>query len=940
MAAEEPPAKVARTEEPEGKEVPKPYEEVETDAKAAKGAIKGPVAFHVKDTTINVMQSATGLLRTLTDGGFQYLQAGAKASVGIKSGRYMYEVKLIELMSPHEKGERFERRYTPAKNVVKVGFGTEKCSLFPGDSALSMSFNMDGTFTLGGKTNKLAKSFSRDNVVSVLLNLEKGHANCNTVSLFIDGQRACPPQELPDEMKGQVLYPLVGFRNVSIQTNFGPEPYVALPFKCHMVGGAEAAAAVVAAAPAAPAGGKYEVVFPIGLPEEGPFEWLDAFMQKNPKYTEVSERSLLQWAEKSGMKPTSDKRASKDSPEVNFGLPDWKDSEVKKVLATFAPLQQRDYVVMDLLGNLQADKRAENLAKWPASAFSRVGHIVVGEPTAEFVKKSQEMNLEVKQAKADKSFKAELAAAKRRQEAARKVAEQERQKKQALKEMAKKKKQAEFEKKKAEFEQKKKEAEEKGEEFAEEEPKEEEEAEEPEEPVPEEEDVNMDQEPPKVTLTPEEAKNKFFQTEVPDMTTVKLNTTFPKFSLPEKGEFDKMLFAWAKDEKKAQEHMKKYIMDRKLTTRVEDIKPSTSFNDRFKLFSRQIGDWKGKQKSYNSMVQFKAQEKVRKEREAKMQAEREAKAKAAEAAAKEAKAKALAEAKAKALEAGEEPPKEEEEEKKEEKEEEKKEEEKKEEEKKDEPMEEPEEEAPELESIDIFDADDVTNVGAGMPLFRDFQHEDWALMNLRYNLYLLLHSFKKDCEDPDRNKIHIDHLPFYYNKYYKKSLDPKLYGVETVAGIIKLVNDAVYLSKSQTLETPLPEDLESFAVFVKIVEECRRYRLLAVAAGEEGAELKIQSRALAEEGKFNEGGGGGGGKRGGKAMGGMDMGMGPMGGKGPSMDGSMGKSMGKGKMGMMDDWGMMKGGYGSPYGKGGYGGGYGKGGGKGKMGGGWGKMGW
>ncbi len=38
------------------------------------------------------------MLMSLTEGGMQYLMAGARASVGMKAGRYMYEVKIIEAL--------------------------------------------------------------------------------------------------------------------------------------------------------------------------------------------------------------------------------------------------------------------------------------------------------------------------------------------------------------------------------------------------------------------------------------------------------------------------------------------------------------------------------------------------------------------------------------------------------------------------------------------------------------------------------------------------------------------------------------------------------------------------------------------------------------------------------------------------------------------------
>lgn len=44
---------------------------------------------------------------------------------------------------------------------------------------------------------------------------------------------------------------------------------------------------------------------------------------------------------------------------------------------------------------------------------------------------------------------------------------------------------------------------------------------------------------------------------------------------------------------------------------------------------------------------------------------------------------------------------------------------------------------------------------------------------------LNLHPECQDVEDPERLGIHVDNVPYYYNKYFKKSfsawaLDPKL----------------------------------------------------------------------------------------------------------------------------------------------------------------------
>merc|ERR1719157_153575 len=122
------------------------------------------------------------------------------------------------------------------------------------------------------------------------------------------------------------------------------------------------------------------------------------------------------------------------------------------------------------------------------------------------------------------------------------------------------------------------------------------------------------------------------------------------------------------------------------------------------------------------------------------------------------------------------------------------------------------------EEIDIFGLEDINNMdGDQTPLFSNFAFEDWALLSLRFELHLLVHSFRHDANDPERIGIHPEHLPFYYNKYYKKALNPKNYGVATIEELIELVKDTVLPGgKANVVESMLSDDLESNCIFVKL----------------------------------------------------------------------------------------------------------------------------
>merc|ERR1712039_469338 len=122
-------------------------------------------------------------------------------------------------------------------------------------------------------------------------------------------------------MKGKVLYPAVTYRNVTMQVHFGPQPLVPLPFKCRSLLDAASADCEIKQE-SLPSDGKYDVIFPCGMPDEGTFSWLDSFLEKNRNYTELSDRMIVNWALKSGVTRSkgSSLKPSYDKPEMESGL--------------------------------------------------------------------------------------------------------------------------------------------------------------------------------------------------------------------------------------------------------------------------------------------------------------------------------------------------------------------------------------------------------------------------------------------------------------------------------------------------------------------------------------------------------------------------------------------------------------------------------------------
>merc|ERR1712228_825970 len=115
-------------------------------------------------------------------------------------------------------------------------------------------------------------------------------------------------------------------------------------------------------------GGMYDVLFPVCIPDEGTFDWLDFFLEKHPDYVELSDRMILDWADKSGIWRTKGYswRACNDKPGGQFGVPSLDDNSIKNMLYSIAPVQQRNYVVMEIRGNLLKEERQAVLKKLAA----------------------------------------------------------------------------------------------------------------------------------------------------------------------------------------------------------------------------------------------------------------------------------------------------------------------------------------------------------------------------------------------------------------------------------------------------------------------------------------------------------------------------------------------------------------------------------------------
>merc|ERR1712060_320565 len=153
----------------------------------------------------------------------------------------------------------------------------------------------------------------------------------------------------------------------------------------------------------------------------------------------------------------------------------------------------------------------------------------------------------------------------------------------------------------------------------------------------------IDETPPKVELTAEEKKLWFAKSTTPDLPPFVLNTSLPKFTVPEKDEgFDEIRYDWSKNGK-ARDYMKNWVLEKKLITRVENLVPGQWFHTKQREWQKVFGQYQAKQNEWRASVWKKESEKAAKKAAKVAAAQAKAAEKAAKAAAKAAAEKEAAE---------------------------------------------------------------------------------------------------------------------------------------------------------------------------------------------------------------------------------------------------------------------------------------------------------
>merc|ERR1711948_203676 len=84
-------------------------------------------------------------------------------------------------------------------------------------------------------------------------------------------------------------------------------------------------------------------------------------------------------------------------PDMNLDCPPIDQGGIERMIKTFAPMQGRNYVVMEVRNNLIEQDRVNLLKKFPSDMFRKIAQVQIGDASTDFKQKTRDLMLARKQ---------------------------------------------------------------------------------------------------------------------------------------------------------------------------------------------------------------------------------------------------------------------------------------------------------------------------------------------------------------------------------------------------------------------------------------------------------------------------------------------------------------------------------------------------------------
>jgi hypothetical protein len=134
------------------------------------------------------------------------------------------------------------------------------------------------------------------------------------------------------------------------------------------------------------------------------------------------------------------------------------------------------------------------------------------------------------------------------------------------------------------------------------------------------------------------------------------------------------------------------------------------------------------------------------------------------------------------------------------------------------------------------------HAGSEAPQFSCFTYEDWALLNIRIELYLLLLALQRGADDPGNTFISTQHLPIYNNKFFLKRFT--IDGFKEFGQLEEIINNTVVIKGENVFIQPELDHCSDFGLFVQHTETHLRARRRRVDNGDESGILNFAAGLL------------------------------------------------------------------------------------------------
>eukprot|EP00731_Ephydatia_muelleri_P022197 Em0014g788a len=229
----------------------------------------------------------------LTESGFANMWAGARATRGVKGGKYFYECK-VEQNVPVDLPET-----EPHPNVLRVGWTVDDAGLDLGEVPHSYGYGGTGKVMENNNYQTYGESFGLGDVIGCFVDLE---SSPGVISFSKNGTHFGTAFTLPHGLSGVTMYPIVYTKNVLVSVNFNepalfPPPEGFVPIQK----AAEGHWTPAQKSPKSKA--DCEVVMLVGLPGCGKTMWAEKHSQLSPgkRYNILGTNAIMDKMKVSGL---------------------------------------------------------------------------------------------------------------------------------------------------------------------------------------------------------------------------------------------------------------------------------------------------------------------------------------------------------------------------------------------------------------------------------------------------------------------------------------------------------------------------------------------------------------------------------------------------------------------------------------------------------------